>query len=155
MHWSSRSRARAAATLLRGLGGGIDAALGRQRFEGEASAAAEHFVDDRRIVAIGTGDGVSPADAAEKLGGAAVARLLLSGETTAVIDLTGLDYDADAAARVGAGGGASRLAVRRLSHQAEGQAEADPDDGDDRRRRRGRGGSLDSRAMRRWSTALR
>ncbi len=87
--------------LLRGLGGGIDAALGRQRFEGDASAAAEHFVGDRRILAIGTGDGVSPADAAEKLGGAAVARLLLSGETAAIIDLTGLNYDADAAARVG------------------------------------------------------
>ena len=54
----------------------------------------------RRIVAIGTGDGVSPADAAEKLGGAAVARLLISGETQAVIDLSGLGYDADAAARV-------------------------------------------------------
>ncbi len=86
---------------LRGIGGGIDAALRRQRFEGEASAAADHFVDDRRIVALGTGDAVSPADAAEKLGGAAVARLLTSGETAAVIDLTGLGYDADAAARVG------------------------------------------------------
>ena len=86
--------------VLRALGGGIDAALGRQRFEGEVSGAAEHFVGDRRIVAIGTGDGVSPADAAEKLGGAAVARLLISGETAAVIDLTGLNYDADAAARV-------------------------------------------------------
>ena len=86
--------------VLVGLGGGIDAALKRQRFEGEPSAAAEHFINDRRIVAIGTGDGISPADAAEKLGGAAVARLLISGEIQAVIDLTGLDYDADAAARV-------------------------------------------------------
>ena len=86
--------------VLRGVGGGIDAALGRQRFEGEPSAAAEHFVGDRRIVAIGTGDNIPPADAAEKLGGAAVARLLISGETAAVIDLTGLNYDADAAARV-------------------------------------------------------
>ena len=86
--------------LLRGLGGDIDAALTRQRFEGEAGGAAEHFVGGRRVVAIGTGDAVSPADAAEKLGGAAVARLLISGETAAVIDLTGLNYDADAAARV-------------------------------------------------------
>ena len=86
--------------LLRGLGGDIDAALMRQRFEGEAGGAAEHFVGGRRIVAIGTGDAVSPAEAAEKLGGAAVARLLISGETAAVIDLTGLNYDADAAARV-------------------------------------------------------
>ncbi|MGH6784612.1 MAG: leucyl aminopeptidase, partial [Sphingomicrobium sp.] len=43
------------------------------------------------------------ADAAEKLGGAAVARLLTSGEGHAVIDLTGLNYDADAAARVALG----------------------------------------------------
>ena len=86
--------------LLRGLGGEVDASLARQRFEGEVGSAAEHFHSGRRIVAIGTGDGVSPADAAEKLGGAAVARLLISGETQAVIDLTDLDYDADAAARV-------------------------------------------------------
>jgi leucyl aminopeptidase len=36
--------------------------------------------------------------AAEKLGGTAVSRLLTSGETHAVIDLTGLDFDADSAA---------------------------------------------------------
>ena len=87
--------------LLRALGGEIEAALVRQRFEGDAGSAAEHFHGGRRIVAIGTGENVSPADAAEKLGGAAVARLLISGETAAVIDLTGLNYDADAAARVG------------------------------------------------------
>ena len=85
--------------LLRAMGGELEAALGRQRFEGEASSVAEHF-QGRRIVAVGTGDGVTSADAAEKLGGAAVARLLISGERHAVIDLTGLDYDADAAARV-------------------------------------------------------
>ena len=86
--------------LLRALSGDIDAALTRQRFDGEVGGAAEHFVGGRRVVAIGTGDAVSPADAAEKLGGAAVARLLISGETAAVIDLTGLNYDADAAAKV-------------------------------------------------------
>ena len=86
--------------VLRAVGGGIDAALRRQRFEGEPSAVAEHFINDRRIVAIGTGDSVSPADAAEKLGGAAVARLLISGESHAVIDLSGCGYEADAAARV-------------------------------------------------------
>jgi leucyl aminopeptidase len=42
-------------------------------------------------------------EAAEKLGGTAAARLQTSGEKTAVIDLTGLGYDADAAARVGLG----------------------------------------------------
>ncbi len=85
---------------LRALGGELETALKRQRFEGDAGSAAEHFHDGRRIVAIGTGEGVSSADAAEKLGGAAVARLLISGETAAVIDLTGLGYDADAGAKV-------------------------------------------------------
>jgi leucyl aminopeptidase len=85
-------------------GTSLEAAARRQRFEGDASAAAEHFLDGeqpRRVLLVGTGAGVAPAEAAEKLGGAAVARLLLSGESHAVIDLTGLDYDADAAARVG------------------------------------------------------
>jgi leucyl aminopeptidase len=82
----------------------VESALGRQRFEGEASSAAEVFstVDGtvRRLLAVGTGEGAELADAAEKLGGTAVARLLTSGETHAVIDLTGSGYDADATARV-------------------------------------------------------
>jgi leucyl aminopeptidase len=41
-----------------------------------------------------------PEQAAEKLGGTAVSKLLTSGESHAVIDLGGLDYDADSAARV-------------------------------------------------------
>ena len=72
---------------------------------GEASSASEQFVDDNGTVAPPAGRRHrrwhSPEDAAEKLGGTAVARLLTSGETKAVIDLTGLVYDADAAARVG------------------------------------------------------
>ena len=44
---------------------------------------------------------VSRAEAAEKLGGTAVARLLTSGEKKAVIDLSGRGFDADTAARVG------------------------------------------------------
>jgi len=82
----------------------VDAALGRQRFEGDSGSVAELFVPAeggvRRLVVIGTGDGTSASDASEKLGGALVGRLLTSGETHAVIDLTGLNYDADAAARV-------------------------------------------------------
>jgi len=82
----------------------VATALDRQRFEGDASSIAEQFFDDsgtvRRLVAIGTGS-ATPVEGAEKLGGNAVARLLTSGETTAVIDVTGLGYDADAAARVG------------------------------------------------------
>src|SRR5689334_20112819 len=80
-------------------------ALDRQRFEGEAASTAEQLVDEggtlRRVLVIGTGGGSSPKEAAEKLGGAAVSRLLTSGETKAVIDVSGLGFDADAAARTG------------------------------------------------------
>ena len=95
-----------ARAALDGLGAarkGLDAALQRQRFEGEAGAAAEHFVDGdggRRLLVIGTGMDAAPGDVAEKLGGTLTTRLLLSGEANAVLDLTGLSYDADAAARV-------------------------------------------------------
>ena len=82
----------------------VDAALKSQRFEGEIGSVAELFVPVdggvRRLLVIGTGDGTSASEAAEKLGGALVGRLLTSGETQAVIDLTGLNYDADAAARL-------------------------------------------------------
>jgi leucyl aminopeptidase len=80
-------------------------ALDRQRFEGEPSSAVEQFVDDggtlRRVVVVGTGAGASGQEAAEKLGGAAVSRLLMSGERRAVIDVNGLGFDADTAARTG------------------------------------------------------
>jgi leucyl aminopeptidase len=80
-----------------------ESALKRQRFEGEAASAAELFIDHeghRRILAVGVGEATKAADAAEKLGGTAVSRLLLSGETHAVIDLSGFDYDGDSAAKV-------------------------------------------------------
>jgi leucyl aminopeptidase len=83
----------------------VTSALERQRFEGDASSASEQFVDDngtlRRLIIVGTGSGTPPKEAAEKLGGTAVARLLTSGEKKAVIDVSGLGYDADAAARLG------------------------------------------------------
>ena len=82
----------------------VEAALKRHRFEGDAGSAVELFVEaggsPQRLLVVGIGSDTSPADAAEKLGGTAAARLLTSGETEAVIDLTGLDFDADAAARV-------------------------------------------------------
>ena len=81
----------------------VEAALKRSRFEGDSGAVVEHFAQGGRLLVVGTGADVAAADAAEKLGGTAVARLLTSGETQAVIDLTGLDYDADAAARVALG----------------------------------------------------
>jgi len=82
----------------------VAGALDRQRFEGDASSSAEHFVEDggtqRRVLVIGTGTGSSPREAAEKLGGTAVSKLLTSGERRAVIDVSGLGFDADSAARV-------------------------------------------------------
>jgi leucyl aminopeptidase len=83
----------------------VGATLDRQRFEGEGSAVSEQFVDDngatRRLLVIGTGAGTAPSEAAEKLGGTAAGRLQTSGEKKAVIDVSGLGYDADTAARVG------------------------------------------------------
>jgi leucyl aminopeptidase len=83
----------------------VGAALDRQRFEGEGASVSEQFINEngavRRLLVIGVGAGASGGDAAEKLGGAAVARLLTSGEKTGVIDLSGLGYDADATAKVG------------------------------------------------------
>jgi len=78
--------------------------LKRERFEGDSGSSAELFVDDdrtaRRVVVVGTGADSKPSEIAEKLGGTAVAKLLKSGETHAVIDISGLGFDADAAARV-------------------------------------------------------
>jgi len=94
---------------IQSLGGGAaaaEAALRRSRFEGDSGSIVETFVDSdngRRLLLIGTGADAKPGDAAEKLGGNAVARLLTSGEGHAVIDLTGMGYDADAAARVALG----------------------------------------------------
>ena len=85
----------------------IAVALDRQRFEGDATNTSEQFIDDngsdRRLLVVGTGMGVSPIEAAEKLGGTAVSKLQMSGEKRGVIDLSGLGYDADAAARVALG----------------------------------------------------
>src|SRR4051794_11744852 len=65
----------------------VAAALDRQRFEGEPSSISEQFVDDngtmRRLLVVGTGTGSAAHETAEKLGGAAVARLLTSGEKKA------------------------------------------------------------------------
>lgn len=84
--------------------GAVDAVLSRQRFEGDSGSSAEVFIPAdggvRRLIVVGTGDGTGPAEAAEKLGGTLVGRLLVSGEKQAVLDLSGLNYDADAAARV-------------------------------------------------------
>ena len=83
----------------------VATALDRQRFEGDASSVSEQFIDDngttRRLLVVGLGGGTPPPEAAEKLGGTTAARLLTSGEANAVIDVSGLGFDADSAARVG------------------------------------------------------
>jgi leucyl aminopeptidase len=87
----------------------VSAALDRQRFEGDSASTSEQFIDDeggvRRLLIVGIGSptDASRGEAAEKLGGTAAARLQTSGEKTAVIDLNGLGFDADATARVGVG----------------------------------------------------
>ncbi len=81
---------------------GVAAALKRSRFEGDAGSVVEIFLESdggRRLIVVGTGPKAN-GDATEKYAGAAIARLLTSGETHAVIDLTGLKLDADGAARV-------------------------------------------------------
>ena len=58
----------------------VEAAIKRQRFEGDASSVVEHILDGdqpHRLLVVGTGAGVAPADAAEKLGGVVSARLLI------------------------------------------------------------------------------
>jgi leucyl aminopeptidase len=88
------------ASSITGLGGGLRDALVRQRFDGEAGSTAEYFHEGRRILVIGTGKAALPKEIAEKVGGSAAARLLTSGERIAAIDLSGLGFDADSAARV-------------------------------------------------------
>jgi leucyl aminopeptidase len=82
----------------------VEAALNRQRFEGEGASAAELFVPTengvRRLLVVGTGEGAPTEEGAEKLGGTIVSRLLTSGEANAVLDLSGLNYAPDAAARL-------------------------------------------------------
>ena len=80
--------------------GAIGGALDRQRFEGEGGSSGEAFAPNGRRVIV-AGLGAKPdAASAEQAGGAAVARLLRSGETAATFDLTGVDLPADAAARL-------------------------------------------------------
>jgi len=85
----------------------VEGTLDRQRFDGEASSTAEQFIDDngksRRVLLVGTGTGAPSGDGAEKLGGTVAAKLQTSGESRAVIDLSGLGYDAESAARVALG----------------------------------------------------
>jgi len=91
------------ADSVRKFGGDLGDALSRQRFDGEAGSTAEHFANGRRVVVVGVGKEGTTGDGPEKLGGNAVARLLTSGEKSAVIDLSDAGYDADAAAKIALG----------------------------------------------------
>jgi leucyl aminopeptidase len=87
---------------------GVEASARGQRFEGEAGALAETWIGGgaagqvRRLLLAGFGTATDAA-AAEKLGGAAVARLLTSGEKSLVIDLSSGPFDAEGAARLALG----------------------------------------------------
>ncbi len=84
---------------------GIEAAMKRQRFDGESGTSAEYYLDSdggRRLLLVGLGTESKP-DSAERLGSAVSARLLTSGEREAVIDIAGAGFDADQAARVALG----------------------------------------------------
>jgi leucyl aminopeptidase len=81
-----------------------------QRFERELAGVAESFVDDggivRRLLLVGLGGNRDEGALFERVGGALAARLLTSGETRLVIDLSGLGLDGEAAARLGFGAAA-------------------------------------------------
>jgi len=82
----------------------VRAAMRRQRFEGKAKNVATAWLGadhGRRLLVIGAGDG--DAKAGETLGATVAAQLMTSGETHAVIDLSGSDYDAEAVARMALG----------------------------------------------------
>ncbi len=81
-----------------------------QRFEGDAGSVTEAFVPEgssvRRLLLAGLGGKKDDEGLHEKVGGALAARLLTSGESKLVVDLTGLDLDAAAAAGIGFGAAA-------------------------------------------------
>jgi leucyl aminopeptidase len=88
-----------------------------QRFEREPAAVAETFVAEgegaRRLLLVGLGPRRDDEAIFEKAGGALTARLLTSGETRLVIDLSGQGFDAEPAARIGFG-----AAARAWRHDA-------------------------------------
>ena len=84
----------------------VQAAAAGQRFSGEAGTTAEAYVPTSgatttRVLLLGVGSGDDAAY--ERAGGALTAKLLTSGVTAAVVDLTGSGATATAAARLAAG----------------------------------------------------
>lgn len=85
----------------------LRAAAAANRFEGEAGSTSDHFASvagsARRIVLLGVG--AATAEDYEKAGAALTAKLLISGEVKAVVDLAGMALapPGDAVARFGVG----------------------------------------------------
>ncbi|MFN3943981.1 MAG: leucyl aminopeptidase [Allosphingosinicella sp.] len=81
-----------------------------QRFERELGAIAETFVDEgeaaRRLLLVGLGGKRDDEALYERVGGALTARLLTSGETRLVVDLSGLELEEEAGARIAFGAAA-------------------------------------------------
>lgn len=81
-----------------------------QRFERELASIAETFIEEgdtaRRLLLIGLGSKRDEAALYERAGGALTGRLLRSGETRLVIDLSGLGLDGEASARFAFGAAA-------------------------------------------------
>jgi leucyl aminopeptidase len=81
-----------------------------QRFERELGGVAEAFIQDgdtfRRLLLVGLGANRDEPGLFERVGGTLAGRLLISGETRLVVDLTGLELSADAAAQIGFGAAA-------------------------------------------------
>ena len=75
-----------------------------QRFERELGAVAEAFLPEgdgvRRLLLVGLGSSRDESGLWERVGGALTAKLLTSGETRLVIDLSGLDASGDEAVRL-------------------------------------------------------
>jgi leucyl aminopeptidase len=78
-----------------------------QRFEREAASVVETFIHEgdiaRRLLLVGLGGKRDDEALFERVGGALAARLLCSGETRLVVDLTGLNFDGEIAARIAFG----------------------------------------------------
>jgi leucyl aminopeptidase len=88
-----------------------------QRFERELGGIAETFVDEggtvRRLLLVGLGAQAGGDGGYERAGGALTSRLLLSGETRLVVDLSGMGLGARDAARLAFG-----AAARSWRHDA-------------------------------------
>jgi leucyl aminopeptidase len=108
--WSEDRLSERLGTLDAASRGLAERAAQAQRFEREAASIAEVFVSEgeaaRRLLLVGLGSRRDDEALFEKVGGMLAARVLTSGETRLVVDLSGLALAPDAAARIGFGAAA-------------------------------------------------